>query len=236
MTDNTTLPGTGEVVEDIDIGSGVKRQVVALGDRAGTTNDPLGGVSDAAWSSGNGGVIALLKAIASFAVAPTVKQAAVTITESVTRPANTTAYAIGDAWSSSTSAPADIVFTGATSGDGKTSRLVDIVIIDEANQSTPLVGELWLFDSPVTKINDNSPFTLSNSEMEKLVGIVPFTLGDTGSSASGASGNCAVSIPVNINVTTVGSGNLYGLIKDGNAYTPVSAEKLVFRAKFEQLN
>src|SRR5260370_42489272 len=31
MTDNVTLPGTGSVVESIDEGSGVERQVISLG-------------------------------------------------------------------------------------------------------------------------------------------------------------------------------------------------------------
>ena len=51
MSNNTTLPGTGEVVEDIDIGSGVKRQVVSIGDRAGNAVDAIGGLTETAPAS-----------------------------------------------------------------------------------------------------------------------------------------------------------------------------------------
>lgn len=51
MANNTTLPGTGEVVEDIDVGSGVKRQVVTLGDRAGNAVDVIGGLTESAPAS-----------------------------------------------------------------------------------------------------------------------------------------------------------------------------------------
>lgn len=51
MSNNTTLPGTGEVVEDIDIGGGVKRQVITIGDRGGNAVDVIGGLTETAPAS-----------------------------------------------------------------------------------------------------------------------------------------------------------------------------------------
>lgn len=51
MANNTTLPGTNEIVEDIDIGGGVKRQVMTIGDRAGGSVDSIGGLTETAPAS-----------------------------------------------------------------------------------------------------------------------------------------------------------------------------------------
>lgn len=48
MANNVTLPGTGVPVESIDIGSGVERQVVTVGDRAGGAVDSIGGLTETA--------------------------------------------------------------------------------------------------------------------------------------------------------------------------------------------
>lgn len=47
MTANVTLPGTGSVIETIDI-SGVERQSVTIGDRAGNNVDSIGGLTETA--------------------------------------------------------------------------------------------------------------------------------------------------------------------------------------------
>src|ERR1019366_4485177 len=41
MANNDTLPATGAIVEEIDIGGGVKRQVVTIGPRTGATTDSI---------------------------------------------------------------------------------------------------------------------------------------------------------------------------------------------------
>lgn len=48
MANNTTLPGTGETVEDLDIGAGVKRQVVSVSPRDLSTDDSIGSLTEAA--------------------------------------------------------------------------------------------------------------------------------------------------------------------------------------------
>jgi hypothetical protein len=50
MASNVTLPGTGSVIETIDI-SGVERQVVTIGDRAGGSVDSIGGLTETAPAS-----------------------------------------------------------------------------------------------------------------------------------------------------------------------------------------
>jgi len=48
MSNNVTLPGTGVPVESIDIGSGVERQVVTVGDRGGNAVDVIGSLTETA--------------------------------------------------------------------------------------------------------------------------------------------------------------------------------------------
>ena len=48
MGNNTILPGVGDVVEDIQIADGSKRQVVTIGDRAGTSGDLIGRLDETA--------------------------------------------------------------------------------------------------------------------------------------------------------------------------------------------
>lgn len=154
----------------------------------------------------------------------------------VTRPANTTAYTAGDNWSSSTSAPATIDFANVVNAAGNSMLITDLVVVDLANQTVLLQGELWLFNAAPTQVNDNSAFTLSNADIEKAIGIIPFTMGDTGSSAAGASGNTINHVQnLSIGYTSILDANLYAMVKVLNAYTPVSAESLVFMIKCAQV-
>lgn len=157
---------------------------------------------------------------------------ATVITTSVTRPNDTTAYTANDAWSDSTSAPSAITFSSVFRTSGGTALLTGVEVISSANKSTALQGELWLFDTAPTVINDNSAFTITDAEYETKVAKIPFVLDSPGNSAADASGNTGASIDgLSILVKGVSSANLTGLIKVINAYTPVAQEKLTFRLK-----
>ncbi len=110
------------------------------------------------------------------------------------------------------------------------------MIVSSANQSTLMQGEVWIFDTAVTAVNDNAAFAVSDTEYLTAVGIIPFTVANVGNATSGAGGNAGVNVQgLNIGFTTVGSANLRYLIKVINAYTPVSAETLTVRLKIAQI-
>lgn len=152
-----------------------------------------------------------------------------TIVQSVTRPADTTAYTANDAWADSTSSPTTGGFTltsmaRASGGSG----VIDSVTITSTNDpATLLQGEIWLFDQAATAVNDNAAFALSDSDVANLVGVIPFTL-QTTVAGSGTNSYALVS-GVGIGYTCSGSANLRYLIKVKNAYTPASAEVLKVR-------
>ncbi len=161
-----------------------------------------------------------------------VKGGGITIDTSVTRPADTTAYAVNDTWSDSTSAPTSggYTLTAACRTSGGVAMLSDMIIFSTAVPATTLQGEIYLFESAGTNVNDNAAFALSDGDMVKIVGKVPFTL------VAEPSNSWYHAERINLTYTCVGTANLRFLVKVKNVYTPVSAEVLTVRAKVIYVN
>ena len=150
----------------------------------------------------------------------------------VTRPADTTAYAVNDALSNSTSAPTSggFTFTGAAAVSGGAGVITDALIASSAVPGTLLQGELWIFDRAVTNINDNAAFAISDSEVKTIIGKVPFSL-----ESMGANNSAYHAQNLNIGFVCNGSANLRFLVRVKNAYTPANAEVFTFVLKIQQL-
>lgn len=153
------------------------------------------------------------------------------ITTTVTRPADTTAYAANDAWSDSTSAPTTggFTFAGAASGLGLGGFITDLMVVSSNDPSTLLQGEIWIFDSAVTNINDNAAFALSDADAVKLEAVIPFTMAST-TGGSGTNSYAQVSNLI-LGYGPIGTPDLRFLIKVKNAYTPASGETLTISIK-----
>lgn len=151
-----------------------------------------------------------------------------TVTTGITRPADTTAYAANDNLSNSTSAPTagGFTFTSACRTSGGSGLIKDAVI--SASAGTFYQGEIWIFDQAVTAVNDNAVFTVSDSDVLNLVGIIPFATSDQTAVNS-------VSYVTNLDIgyTCVGTANLRYLVKIMSAVTPASAEVLTARLKVQ---
>lgn len=156
-----------------------------------------------------------------------------TITSTATRAADTNAYVANDAWSDSASAPTagGYTLTGMGRASGGSGIISDILIVSSNDPATLLQGELWLFDSAPTAINDNAAFALSDADAIKLVAVIPFTL--VTSQAGSGTNSIAHITGINVGYTCVGSANLRYLVKVKNAYTPANAESLTIRAKIQ---
>lgn len=183
-------------------------------------SDPATG---AAQTAGNASLAALGAIGARGGVVP--------VTSTITRPADTTAYAAGDAWANSTSAP---TAGGGTLADvvafsGGSAELTHLSIVSSAAPATPLQGEIWLFDTAPTEINDNAAFTVSDAEMLNCIAQIPFALSSIGA-------NSSATILLGLGIKTIGSANLRYLIRVANVYTPASGETLSVRAFFRGLN
>lgn len=156
----------------------------------------------------------------------------VTCSTDITRPADTAIYAANDALSDSTSAPTSggFTLTGAARVSGGSGIITDLIVTSSNNAATTLQGEVWIFDTSVTNVNDNAAFAISDAEVKTLVGVVPFTL------VAGVNNSMKHVQNLSIGFTTVGSANLRYLVMVKNAYTPASAEVITVRAKVLQVN
>ena len=147
----------------------------------------------------------------------------------ITRPANTTAYASGDVITSGTAAA--LVF----GTDAPAGRVRSATLIDGACQATKLDADLFLFDATLTPDADNAAFTPTDAEMATCIGVISFagSGAKVGDATSGADGNVLLQSGV-VDLPFVSPGRaLYGVLVARNAYTPVSAETFVIRLGVE---
>jgi hypothetical protein len=153
---------------------------------------------------------------------------------SLTRPANTTAYAAGDAVSNSASAPVPLTFANAVRESGGVGVVVSATIATNSNESTKPDLELWLFDTIPTAINDNAAFVVSDADILNVVGVFAFATSSWRQATAGtggtsfAQGAWLASTPPPMFRLAAGTA-LYGLLVVRNAYTPISGE--VFHIK-----
>lgn len=180
---------------------------------------------------------AALALAASPAWAIMVQTNQVTVTATVTRPANVTAYAANQALADSTTAPTvgGFALTGSAAHQAGSGVISDLVVVDSNDPATLLQGELWIFDSAVAAVNDGASFSLSDADAVKLVAVVPFTLAST----MAGSGNNSYAHVQNLAIgftTAGGAADLRFLVKVKGAYTPASGEALTVRAKILQVN
>lgn len=156
----------------------------------------------------------------------------VTVTTDITRPANTTQYAVNDALSNSTTAPTTggFSFTGIARKSGGSVLITDLLVTSSNDAATPLQGEVFIFDQAVTNINDNAVFAVSDAQIKTCVARVGFALEDVGDNGQYHAQN------LNILATCVGSADLRFLIRVKNTYTPASGEVITVIIKAIQLN
>lgn len=157
-------------------------------------------------------------------------------TASFTRPADTTAYTIGDVVCNSTSAPVVLTFANMARVNGGAGVIAAFQMVLGSNPSTKPTYDLMLFDTAPTIDNDNAQFTPTDAEMLKFVGRIQLsvpTVGDT----SGTGTNCVyVSNDPLTYKCDAASTSLFGVLVARNAVTPASADTYNFRALVAHLN
>lgn len=174
MANNVTLPGTGVVIETIDVGSGVERQVVSPASQG-------------------------------FSAAV-----------SVTRPANTTAYAANDVVGATAAA-----ITFASMGpSGKEIMITSAAL--EIDAAAIITGEtnyrLYLYNvTPPSALADNAAFDIPSGDRASFLGYV-----DLGFPQDLGSTLYVESNIINKQITLSGT-SLFGYLVTNGAFTPTSA-------------
>lgn len=147
----------------------------------------------------------------------------------ITRPANTTAYAVGQVLSTATSAltafPTFALGVGNTQG-----YVINNISIVSSNGAAATKGQfdVYLFNSASPSgggFNDASAFAPTAAALSVatncLVGVIPSLLPNTGTAAYGYQFSS-----INLLGQTDSSGNVYLAVVLANAYTPASAETI----------
>lgn len=150
----------------------------------------------------------------------------VTSSASVTRPANTDAYASGDEISNSTTAGSanPLVFSGLTENMFGTGKILNAKITASGQGFTGEI-RLYLFNDEPTMSGDNSPYAIQSADAPNFLGFIGFAsafLSPTGSQ---------VSVQFNSSTTHVvvskdrdGSNPIYGVLVANGAITPTSGQ------------
>lgn len=148
----------------------------------------------------------------------------------VTRPADTTAYAAGDAVADSTSAPTALAFLAAARESGGGGYVTRARIVTD--QKTNVAAyRLWLFSASPTVVNDNAVFPLLYTEKATRLGYIdigPLATEDTTST-------CAQAINADIRLAyTCAATTLFGLLETKTAFTPASGQKVYVELLLDQ--
>ncbi len=151
----------------------------------------------------------------------------------LTRPSDTTTYAINDEVTDTGGAIRTI--TGAARASGGVCRLVSATCIDSSAVAVRPQIAAFLFDTTSTPATDNAAFAPTDGVMLTCVGILPFNVWYLGDDTAGATGNgMSPYLGPPLELKTAASANLFFRVKIYNAYVPVSAETLTFRFVFVQ--
>lgn len=136
-----------------------------------------------------------------------------------TRPADTTAYAAGDAVSNSTTAPTALSFSSVVPSTAKAGRVIGSRVLKDGATATNATFTLYLFSSSPTATNDNTALALVWANRASFIGKTPqMTMVSDGSVGSSTPSN-DISIPFTPTATTI-----YGLLQVNGAYTPANGE------------
>ncbi len=141
-------------------------------------------------------------------------------TASKTRPANTTAYAVGQILAESTSAGTAWTFPNCVRAAGGSGSILGALITDTANQTIPPQFELWLFTAPPSTLNDAEAFAPNPLDLENLVTVLSFQT-FLAAAVNGVLQATEICRPFKC---ALASTSLYGVLVNTIAYVPVSQE------------
>ena len=147
---------------------------------------------------------------------------------SFTRPADTIAYAVGDAVTNSTSAPVvfqlDLGALGATAGQQLEIR--KLAVVSSVKGATLPLFNVFLSNVTFTATNDNAALDITDAVMEADGSW--FACDVSNSTVSNA--RCSYVNIASPMVLAAADTKLYGTIQAANAYTPASGEKFTILA------
>lgn len=154
---------------------------------------------------------------------------------SFTRPADTTAYTIGDLIANNTTAGSvtPLSFTGATkTGDGGTGRVGKLIIQKTGNAAATIRAWFMKTSHAVTN-GDNGALVFTSLDLDNCIGFMDVALDGTNDDvgASGALVNKSYDAPLDYELTS--GDTIYVFLQALTAYTPGNAEVYTVKPFFE---
>jgi hypothetical protein len=141
-----------------------------------------------------------------------------------TRPADTTAYAAGDAVNNSTTAPVPMTFAGAANQTGRGGVIEGARIFKSGDTITNATFRLHLYNSTITPANDNAALALLYADLAKYLGYIDFsTMVDVGNHGVTPP---SLLVPARFPYICAAT-SVFGIMAALAAYTPASAETFV---------
>lgn len=160
----------------------------------------------------------------------------------LTRPSNTTLYTAGDAMTDTSGNAREFFVARELTGGGGIISQAFCQNLD-GNEATKPDLELWLLNSTTrpASAGDNAAFTISDTNVAKVICVISFNVASWITGAPGTPGGnsfCRGFVlgrdPRVPYVTASVDGTIYGLVVVRNAYTPLSDERFVFSLYLEQ--
>ena len=150
-----------------------------------------------------------------------------TLSATVTRPANTTAYTARDALSDATNDEMFVFdFTDKAIRGSLTGEIMGLRLLSSGNQATKPALDLFFFSQKPATTADNAELEFSDAELANCTDIIQISTSDyfQGTDTSGADGNI-IAIKKNLNsLLKLGIGSIFCQAMVTNAYTPLSGE------------
>lgn len=148
------------------------------------------------------------------------------VVDSITRPANVTAYAAGDAVSEVTSNDY-FTFEGIFAQGGKAhGEILTAKLHSSGVVATSIDAELFLFRAAITEVADNAAWdTITDTQMLTLIAKIDFPIANFYVGAN--SSVCEVrdlNLPFTLDQVGSTRPNLIGQLVSRNAYMPITSE------------
>lgn len=157
----------------------------------------------------------------------------VALSDTFTRPADTTAYAVDDVVSNSTTATTVLTFAQAARKNGGTGYVTNARLVTNNPSTTNASFRLYLYNqTPTAPPGDNSPFLLTWANRGIRLGVIDFVL-STGATGSDAASTTVTNINLRLN-TQPSSRSVFGLLVARAAYVPTSGQQFFVELTFEQ--
>lgn len=132
------------------------------------------------------------------------------ITTTLTRPADTTAYAAGDEMTDTGGAIQTI--TSAARYSGGSGIIQGVLVSQSTLWTTKPTLELWIFDTTSTPVADNGAFAPTDGVVDTCIGVIPLS-----ASYAGTVNQTLDTGPINFPFLCVGSANLFFRVVVRNA-------------------